>query len=36
MKSLSFCNIYLMSVLKRISADVVCALFWKYGEADLV
>lgn len=25
-----------MSVLRRISADVECALFWKYGEADLV
>lgn len=36
MKNLSFCNIELMSVLRRISADVECALFWKHGEADLV
>lgn len=25
-----------MSVLKRVSADVECSLFWKCGEADLV
>lgn len=36
MKNLSFCNIELMSALTRIQAYAECALFWKYGEPDLV